>query len=174
MLPPVVVPPSDLALGSTGGFSGATGTYTATVDATTTVDGSSSELLAASADASANAWGQTYGVNSIDSSYWGKRYRMKAKVKTENVGYASIYFQIDTPPASYVIDNMMTPTDRSLKGTNDWQLVSLVLDVPTGAVDFSFGSELAGAGKIWVGPITFEEVPKTVPTTPHAFGGTSP
>ncbi|HEY8077403.1 MAG TPA: hypothetical protein VIF62_24925 [Labilithrix sp.] len=172
--PPVVVPPSDLSLGSTGNVGGAAGTYTASIDSANTVDGSASEVLAASADATQNAWGETRGYKEIDSSYWNKRYRMSAKIKTENAGYASLFFEIDTPPASYVVDNMMTPTDRSIKGTTDWQLVQLVLDVPNGAVDFSFGSDLVGAGKVWVGPITFEEVPTSVPTTPHAFGGTSP
>jgi hypothetical protein len=174
MPPPVVVPASDLSLGTTGSVGGAPGTYTASTDATTTVDGSPTELLAASADASQNSWGMTRGSKAIDSSYWGKRYRMSAKVKTENAGYASIYFEIDSPPGSYVIDDMLVPVDRSLKGTNDWRLIQLVLDVPMGAEDFTFGEELIGGGKIWVGPMTFEEVPTSVPTTPHAFGGTSP
>jgi hypothetical protein len=115
------------------------------------------------------------GVKTIDKSYWGKRYRMQAKIKTDSVTTAAtLYFEIFSPPGSYVMDDMLNPTDRSIKGTHDWQQVSLVLDVPNGAESFYFGSMLYGAGKVWVGPITFEEVPKTVPTTPHSFGGTSP
>ncbi len=175
-LPPQTVPPSELELATTGGVGGATGTYTATIDSSTTVDGAAAELLASGAGTSGNTWGTTMGMKSIDKSYAGKRFKMTAKIKTESVTQAAtLYFEIaSSTSGSYVLDDMLTPTDRSLKGTNDWKQVSLVLDVPTDADAFYFGSMLYGAGKVWTGPITFEEVPKSVPQTPHSFGGTSP
>jgi hypothetical protein len=174
--PPEVVPPSDLELGTTGSVGGAPGSYTATVDSSTSVDGSAAELLASGAGTSDSAWGDTMATRPIDKSYWGKRFKMTAKIKTEGVTQAAtLYFEVlSSTNGSYVLDDMLNPTDRSVRGTQDWKQVSLVLDVPTGADYFYFGSMLYGAGKVWVGPITFEEVAKSVPQTPHSFGGTSP
>jgi hypothetical protein len=66
---------------------------------------------------------------------------------------------------------MGNPVDRQIPGTTDWQQIDLVLDVPTGATRFAFGSGLKGLGKVWVSAIRLEEVGQDVPTTPHFENG---
>jgi hypothetical protein len=134
----------------------------ANLDPGTTLDGAPTMLLR-SYDAS--GWGVTSAIDSFGWSYWGKRFRMRAEIKTQDATAAWLWFRVDSPD-SEVLDNMQQPTDRTISGTHDWQEVSLVLDVPSGATNFAFGSGITGTGKVWVGPITIEEVDKTVPTTP--------
>lgn len=168
-IPSFTVPPSDLDF-----YGGSEpGGYSSSVDTSTTVDGAASTLLVSGNTANDDTWNATVGNKSIDSSYWGKRWRMRTKIKTESADGGFAWFRIDLPNG-YVIDNMIDPTDRTISGTKDWQEVSLVLDVPNDATDFAFGSGLMGKGKVWIGPITFDEVNSSINTTPHAYGGTKP
>ena len=56
-------------------------------------------------------------------------------------------------------------SDRRIRGTKDWQKVSLVLDIPEDAVSVSYGILLEGDGKVWFQKPTFDIVDLTVKTT---------
>jgi hypothetical protein len=155
--PTVTVPPAQLA--PTGNPSAE---IHANLDPGTTLDGAPTMLLRS---ADPNGWGATAAIDSFDPSYWGKRFRMRAMLKTADAGAAWLWFRVDSPHAQ-LLDNMQAPVDRTISGTQDWREVALVLDVPTGATNFAFGSGITGTGKVWVGPITIEEVDASVPTTP--------
>src|ERR1700722_9466943 len=59
--------------------------------------------------------------------YAGKRVRLSAFVKTENVvGSAGLWMRLDGGGARQAFDNM---NDRPLQGTHDWTRYEIVLDV---------------------------------------------
>lgn len=163
-----IVAPETLAIDVPGAPGGQSTSYTSSVDATTLEGGKPSMLLASTPGATSSDWAATTATHAVDDRITGRRYRMRAKIKTEGAAGGWFWWRIDGV-SFYQLDNMAKPTDRRIKGTTSWTDVSLVMDVPTGATGFAFGSGLIGQGKVWVGGITFEEVGKDVPTTPH-FG----
>jgi hypothetical protein len=144
--------------------------YTAALDPSTPESGSPSMLLASSEGATLKEFAATTASLPIPDASVGGRYRLRAKIKTENATRGWLWFRIDGP-GFFVLDNMGNPVDRQIPGTTDWQQIDLVLDVPTGATRFAFGSGLKGLGKVWVSAIRLEEVGQDVPTTPHFENG---
>jgi hypothetical protein len=102
--------------------------------------------------------------------YTGKRVRLSASVKTQDVGsWAGLWMRVDddsNPVKVLAFDNMQT---RALKGTTDWSPASVVLDVASNASSISFGILLDGQGKVWMSDLKFEPVPTSVPTTGTAM-----
>lgn len=100
------------------------------------------------------------------SEYAGKRVRMNAWIKTQeaNDGGGRIWMRIDGQERGQTLgfDNM---NNRPMKGTNDWQEVSVVLDVPVGASALAYGFFVQGGGKMWVSGQTLTPVGPEVPTT---------
>jgi hypothetical protein len=99
--------------------------------------------------------------------FLGKRIRMSAWVKTENLKrYSGLWMRVDgpthDPTKSLTIDTM---DNRPIVGTRDWQKYEIVLDVAAEAGDIAFGAHMSGPGTLWVDDFAFEEVPKTVPVT---------
>jgi len=101
-------------------------------------------------------------------SYAGKRVRFSAMLKTENVAdWAGIWMRIDkntgsSSPKMLVLDNMH---DRPVKGTEDWKLCQVVLDVPKEATGIFFGVTLNGAGNVMMSDAKIESVGLDVETT---------
>jgi hypothetical protein len=98
-------------------------------------------------------------------SFAGKRVRMSAYVKAENVGdWAGLWFRVDKKGngGSLAFDNMR---DRPIKGTADWTAYEVVLDVAKDATGVAYGALLSGTGQIWFDDLKFEFVDLTVPTT---------
>jgi hypothetical protein len=102
--------------------------------------------------------------------YTGKRVRLSASVKTQDIGsWAGLWMRVDdasNPVKVLAFDNMQS---RALKGTTDWSPVSVVLDVASNANSISFGILLDGQGKLWMSDLKFESVPTSVPTTGTAM-----
>jgi hypothetical protein len=98
--------------------------------------------------------------------YAGKRVRMTARLKTKNVqGWAGMWMRVDDrqrSDKSLAFDNMQ---NRSLKGTADWTLCSIVLDVAADSGALAFGFILEGTGEIWFDAVKFEVVDASVPVT---------
>ena len=96
--------------------------------------------------------------------YRGKRLRLSAFVKSENVeGWSGLWMRIDGKEKTGLdFDNM---NNRPIKGTNDWQKYEVILDVPDDAEEIYFGCLLAGKGQVWVDDIAFEAVGNDVATT---------
>ena len=100
--------------------------------------------------------------------YRGKRLRMSAYVKGENLDMgASLFMLVGIGPSvglarNLAYDNMM---DRKIKGTSDWKKYEIVLDVPENNALISFGFGMSGKGQVWVYDFQFEVVGQDVPTT---------
>jgi transcriptional regulator with XRE-family HTH domain len=94
--------------------------------------------------------------SSSAEEYLGKRVKMTAWVKSENVAdWAGMWLRVDGKDKMLSFDNMQ---NRPIKGTGDWKKCEIVLDVPAESVSLNFGILLAGTGKVWFDDIAFEVV----------------
>jgi hypothetical protein len=96
-------------------------------------------------------------------NYKGKRLRMSAFVKSENVERAALWMRMDGEDMK--VFNLDTMDNRPIKGTIDWQKYELVLDVPFETQQIVFGINLKGNGQVWIDDIKFEDTELSVPTT---------
>lgn len=95
--------------------------------------------------------------------YRGKRLQFSAFVKSENVkDWAGLWMRVDHFSETLAFDNMM---NRPIKGTNEWNRYSVVLDVPSNSDLIAFGVLLNGDGHVWMDGLRFETVDESVPTT---------
>lgn len=95
----------------------------------------------------------------------GKRIRLSGYIKSQNVSEkAGFWLRIGQANSQSFLafDNMM---DRAVTGTTDWKKHEIVLDVPEGASQISYGALLRGTGQIWFDKLNFEIVDTNVPTT---------
>lgn len=106
--------------------------------------------------------------------YLGKRIKMTAYVKSENVfDWAGMWLRVDSRQTkkSLSFDNMQ---DRPIKGDNDWTKCEIVLDVPEESGTLNFGVLLSSTGKVWFDNITFEVVDKTTKPTRESIMNKKP
>lgn len=96
--------------------------------------------------------------------YLGKRLKMSAYVKAENVkDWLGLWMRVDGEEISALaFDNMQ---DRAIKGSTDWSNYNIVLDVPKNGVKIVYGILLVGTGKAWFDGLTFEVVNEDVAVT---------
>ncbi|HEY2819484.1 MAG TPA: hypothetical protein VGJ06_00475 [Candidatus Acidoferrum sp.] len=93
--------------------------------------------------------------------YAGKRVRFSAMLKAESVAdWAGLWMRIDknmgsSAPKMLVLDNMH---DRPVKGTEDWKMCQVVLDVPKDATGIYFGLTLNGSGNVMMSEAKIETV----------------
>ena len=83
----------------------------------------------------------------------GKRIRFAAWLRTADVSSAQLWLRIDSATNSLAMDNM---TDRSIKGTTDWQEYEVILDVPDSAVHLAYGVMLSGKGTVYIDDLSLE------------------
>jgi hypothetical protein len=97
-------------------------------------------------------------------AYRGKRVRLAGYLKTRAVAeFSGLWLRVDGPNGMLSLDNM---DRRPVKGTTDWTLHEVVLDVPESAVRLAFGSLLRGAGQVWLDDLTLDVVdPKAIQST---------
>ena len=97
------------------------------------------------------------------TEYRGKRLRLSAYVKSENVEtWAGLWMRVDRDKKPVAFDNMQ---DRPIKDTQGWIQHAIVLDVDAKATAVAFGILLAGKGAVWIDDVTFEVVGEEVPVT---------
>lgn len=109
-------------------------------------------------------------VNSF--GYEGKRVRFSGMLKTKGVKtWAGLWLgsgfvtTLDNP------SNILPAGTGSGRGDQDWQRVSVVMDVAADEkVGVSMGIALVGQGQLWVSDLKFEEVDTTVPVTATLVG----
>lgn len=99
-------------------------------------------------------------------AWWGKRVRLSAWVKAENVvprleggnqAGAALYLSAsDTNGPIY---------NAVLTGTTDWTQLELVADIPAGAPYIPIGISLNGTGQVWARDLKFEEVSRDTPVS---------
>lgn len=95
--------------------------------------------------------------------YVGKRVRLRASVRAENVaGWAGLWMRVDEQSHAVGFDNMQ---DRPIKGTSGWMTYDVVLDVPEGATAIAFGTLMNSTGEVWLKDVQFEVVGTDVATT---------
>lgn len=86
----------------------------------------------------------------------GKRIRLSAYLKTEDVRWAALWMRVDGPEETMLgFDNMR---DRPIKGTTSWRRYEVVLDVTEASLEVAFGVNLAEQGRVWADDFEFEEV----------------
>jgi hypothetical protein len=86
----------------------------------------------------------------------GKRIRMSAYTKAEDVRQAGLWMRVDEPEKAIMgFDNMES---RPIKGTHSWRRHEVVLDVPAASLYIAFGVLLVEQGRIWVDKFEFQEV----------------
>jgi hypothetical protein len=94
------------------------------------------------------------------SGYAGKRVRVTAYVKTQNVSrwgtiYASLEERIGNHASRRLAhDDLYT---RALPETSDWEQYSIVMDVPEGNIVLTVGAFIDGGGMMWVDDVRIEE-----------------
>jgi hypothetical protein len=167
--PTITVPASELVIEHPQAPAGQSGSYVAKLDPDHSEDGAPSMLLSADDDADTNGFAATTTSRTLDESLTGRRYRMRARIRSEDATSAWLWWRIDSE-GSFLLDNMRRPVNRAIEGSTEWREVTLVMDVPANARSFAFGSGLVGRGKVWVGALVFEAVGDDVPTTAHFTG----
>ncbi len=161
--PSFTVPASELHISDLWAPSGISSNYTLTTSPSGDV-----ATLAAGPGATGATWSAATVTRPIGDDILGRRYRLRAKLQTDDVKSAFLWLRIDTP-TGWTIDNM---AERRLEGTSGWADVSIVLDVDDEAVRFAFGFAMTGpTGSVSVRDIRLEEVGPKVATTPSFSGG---
>jgi hypothetical protein len=96
--------------------------------------------------------------------YRGQRVRLTAYIKTKDVeGGVGIGMGSLLPDGSRgPYDDMTT---RLITGTNDWQQVQVVVDVPEEATTILMGVVMYGPGQMWADDLQLDVVGKDVPLT---------
>jgi hypothetical protein len=94
----------------------------------------------------------------------GKRVRFSAYLKSYKLGeWGGLWMRVDTETKqSYAFDDC---EDRPLKGTTDWTLFEVVLDVPENAAVIYLGAHMFGRGQVWMDDCVFEEAGDDVNAT---------
>ena len=104
-------------------------------------------------------------------NYTGKRLRLSAFVKSENVkDWAGLWMRVDKGSQTVAFDNMH---DRWIKGTTGWKSYDIVLDIASDATDIYFGILLVGPGSAWLNSVNLEVVGSEVTTTDQNRPSTS-
>jgi len=106
-------------------------------------------------------------------SYKETRLRLSGFIKTEDViNWAAVWMRVDGEYEEILaFDNMK---NRPIKGTTNWNMYSIVLDVPEDSTTISFGVLLSGKGKVWIDGLAFETVDQSIPLTSEPYGQTLP
>ena len=97
-------------------------------------------------------------------SYRGKRVRWSAWVKTDGTSgsVAGLWMRVDSPGFTTAFDNM---SNRPIRGSQDWQQVSVVLDVAQNAIGLAVGALLNRTGVLIIDDIKLEVVGTDVAST---------
>lgn len=129
-------------------------------------DGKKSAFIKAGPGAGASGFGTLMQMFPADD-YRGGRWRLSARMRTQEAVKAQMWMRIDGPDNKLkAFDNM---ENRPVRGNTDWTRYEIVLDVPTDSVAVAFGFFLAGnGGEVWADDFKLERVPLTVPVTAAA------
>lgn len=93
------------------------------------------------------------------NSYWGKRVRISAYVKTAGA-VDTAYLRVETIPPNSSIQREET----LIEGTSAWKRYELIVNVPHGSYTIRFGVAMEGLGKMWVDDVRIEEIGPIPPT----------
>lgn len=141
--------------------------YKAGVDQTQTVTGKGSKYMR-SISKESSSWGTLMQMFSAEQ-YRGQRVRLQARVKTKDISqWAGLWMRVDGPNGITAFYNSQ---DKPIKGSTDWQLRSVVLDVAPDAKAIALGVIQGGSGEVWMDDLKLEVVDKTVAVDNTPMGG---
>lgn len=97
-------------------------------------------------------------------NYLGKRVQLQAFIKTKELSdFVGLWMRVDNKTGDVLqFDNMY---DRKITGDTNWNVYTIVLDVPEESAAISFGLLMTGRGTAWMDSLSFQEVSTKVPTT---------
>jgi ketosteroid isomerase-like protein len=104
----------------------------------------------------------SFGQRFAADEYGGKRVRLSGWLKSVDVGEAALWVIVEGERRLLVFDGM---AGRTIRGTTDWKLYSIVVDVPVEAKRIGIGMHVWGKGQAWVDDLSLEVVDKNVPVT---------
>lgn len=94
--------------------------------------------------------GFEFFTNSVPAVLYGKKIKLSAYIKTQNVseGYGGIWIRVEGTNGSIIsFDNM---NDNGVVGTSDWHKVSITVPYDSeNSEHIYFGGLLTGKGKVW-------------------------
>ena len=135
--------------------------YTIALDSNVTHEGKASASMKFSCGDDQDAWvglGQPFAA----VEFRGHRVRLTGWLKTEDADDGTLWMRVDGERQTLDFDAMV---DRSVKGTTDWRMYSVVLDVPPEAKRIVIGAMLWGKGQVWADDLKVEMVDKSVAVT---------
>lgn len=94
-------------------------------------------------------------------NYLGRRVRFEAQVKTKDVKGAGLWMRVDGVDGQTLA--FYNSQDKPIVGSQDWQLRSVVLDVPSNATNIAFGVLQYGKGQVWIDKLSMDMVGTDVP-----------
>ena len=94
--------------------------------------------------------------------YTSQRVRFQAKVKTSGISdWAGLWMRVDSTERPSVA--FYNSADKPIKGSTEWQIRTVTLDVPPNATMISFGVIGAGKGQVWIDDLKLDTVGKDTP-----------
>jgi hypothetical protein len=133
-----------------------------------------SDALFIEARPRADSWPYQTGtlMQMMPSDPWlGKRIRLTARLKSENVRRAYLWLRVDgdTINGTAAHRSLAFNTGGPVGGTTDWKRYEIVLDVSDQSWRIAYGFVLSGVtGKAWADGFTIESVGTDVPVTPSS------
>ncbi|WP_426322213.1 transcriptional regulator [Pseudoduganella sp. R-43] len=122
--------------------------------------GSFAKFLRAKTD-DRKAWATLMQTIAADK-YRGKRVRLSAQVRADSIGaWSGLWMRVDLENGE--TDGFYNSQDKPIKGSADWQLRSVTLDVAENADVVLFGVNGVGGGTVWIDDLKMEVVDKSVP-----------
>ncbi len=99
--------------------------------------------------------------------FLGKRLRLEAELRTENVETgATLWFRVDGPRGTLQFDNLeLRRPDGPLIGTKPWTKRHVVFEISDDSVSLHYGFFLKGSGACWARNFKLEEVDVSVPVS---------
>jgi len=159
------LPPEPIIAGLPTGWERSTAAsadnYIITLDTSTKHDGNASASIKFGCGNDEAAWTTLLQAVAADD-YRGKRIRLTGWVRTADATQAALFMRVDVDRRTVAFDNM---GQRPIKGTTDWKMYSVVLDVPTAATKIVFGTILAGKGQVWADDFKIEIVDNSIAST---------
>ena len=161
---PTPRPPEPIIAGLPTGWERSTvasaNNYVITVDTSTKHEGNASTSIKFGCGNDEDSWTALFQAIAADD-YRGKRVRLTGWLRTADATHGGFFMRVDTDRA-VALDNM---NNRPIKGTTDWKMYSIVLDVPTAATKIEFGPILGGKGQLWADDFKLDIVDNSIPST---------
>jgi hypothetical protein len=141
--------------------SGAPDRYSITVDENVKHGGKASASIKFMCGDDQDASGSLIQTIASDD-YRGKRVRLSGWLKSVDVADTALWMSVQGERRQFAFDNM---AGRTIRGTADWKMYSIVVDVPVEAKRIGIGMFVWGKGQAWVDDLSLEVVDKNVPVT---------